>query len=148
MSLAFDQAMSQISGRSRHLQPGPQHRRWSPPITCSEAAKPSGRWLAGPHLSHFQPCAEHIYGRLKMGATRYFMEQVLRKRPYLPTEQFDAILATPLRRSQQPDGRIRHWGMVTDLRDGQQRALRIVTLDDGTTVHNAFFDRGYRETMP
>jgi hypothetical protein len=76
------------------------------------------------------------------------MEQVLRKRPYLPTEQFDAILATPLRRSQQPDGRIRHWGRVTDLRDGQQRMLRIVTLDDGTTVHNAFFDRGYREAIP
>jgi hypothetical protein len=45
-------------------------------------------------------------GRMK--TTRYFMEQVLRKRPYLQTEQFSAILPAPLRRSVQSDGRIRH----------------------------------------
>lgn len=83
-----------------------------------------------------------------MKTTRYFAEQVLRKRPYLPTEQFVAILAAPLRRSVQPDGRIRHWGRVADPRDGQQRVLRLVTLDDGETIHNAFFDRGYREDPP
>jgi hypothetical protein len=80
-----------------------------------------------------------------MKTTRYFAEQVLRKRPYLPTEEFVAILATPIRRSVQTDGRIRHWGQVTDPRNGQPRVLRIVTLDDGETIHNAFFDRGYRE---
>jgi hypothetical protein len=80
-----------------------------------------------------------------MKSTRYFVEQVLRKRPYLPTKQFDRVLATPARRSIQPDGRVRHWGWVIDPRDGQERVLRIVTLDDGETVHNAFFDRGYRE---
>jgi hypothetical protein len=83
-----------------------------------------------------------------MKATRYFEEQVLRKRPYLPTELFPAILAAPLRRTTQSDGRIRYWGTVTDPRDGRQRVLRIVTLGDGETVHNAFFDRGYRETIP
>jgi hypothetical protein len=25
------------------------------------------------------------------------------------------------------------------------RALRVVTLDDGETIHKAFFDRGFRE---
>jgi hypothetical protein len=104
--------------------------------------------LGGPYMAHVQPKGEHTYGRKGMRTTRYFVEQVLRKRPYLPTEQFDVILAEPLRRFEQPDGRIRYWGRVTDPRDGQRRVLRIVTLDDGETVHNAFFDRGYRETMP
>ena len=83
-----------------------------------------------------------------MKTTRYFVEQVLRKRPYLPTKEFGAILTAPLRRSVQSDGRVRHWGQVTDPRDGQRRALRIVTLGDGETIHNAFFDRGYREDLP
>ncbi len=80
-----------------------------------------------------------------MKTTRYFTEQVLRKRPYLPTEQFAAILIAPMRRSIQADGRVRYWGRTVDLRDGQLRMLRIVTLGDGETIHNAFFDRGYRE---
>jgi len=80
-----------------------------------------------------------------MKTTRYFQEQVLRKWPYLPTEQLQAVLAAPIRSSIQADGRIRHWGWATDSRDGQRRVLRIVTLDDGETVHNAFFDRSYRE---
>jgi len=80
--------------------------------------------------------------------TRYFQEQVLRKRPYLVPAWFPAILGAPLRRVVQPDGRIRWWGRVTDPRDGQVRILRLVTLDDGETVHNAFFDRGYREDLP
>jgi hypothetical protein len=83
-----------------------------------------------------------------METTRYFVEQVLRNRPYLPTEQFAGILTAPLRRSVQADGRVRLRGRVTDPRDGQLRVLRIVTLDDGETVHNAFFDRGYREVPP
>jgi hypothetical protein len=37
---------------------------------------------------------------------------------------------------------------VIDPRDGQERVLRIVTLGDGETCHNAFFDRGYREDPP
>ena len=81
-----------------------------------------------------------------MRTTRYFDEQVLRKRPYLPTEQFAKIQAAPLRRAAQADGRIRFWGWATDPRDGRQRMLRIVTLADGETIHNAFFDRSYRET--
>jgi hypothetical protein len=80
-----------------------------------------------------------------MKVTGYFAEQVLRKRPYLPTDSFATILATPSRRSVQSDGRVRFWGPVIDPRDGQQRILRIVTLEDGETIHNAFFDRGYRK---
>jgi hypothetical protein len=80
--------------------------------------------------------------------TRYFQEPVLRKRPYLVAAWCNMVRAAPLRRSVQPDGRIRWWGRVTDPRDGQMRVLRVVTLHDGETIHNAFFDRGYREDAP
>jgi hypothetical protein len=74
--------------------------------------------------------------------TRYFEEQVLRKRPYIRREWCDEILANPVRREVQPDGRVRYWGFIPEL---GERALRVVTLDDGETVHNAFFDRGFRK---
>lgn len=50
-----------------------------------------------------------------------------------------------MRREVQADGRIRHWGVVVDPRDGKERVLRVVTLEDGETIHNAFFDRGFRK---
>jgi hypothetical protein len=76
--------------------------------------------------------------------TRYFEEQVLRKRPYIRRSWCEEVLAQPLRREAQGDGRIRYWGRIT-ADDGIPRVLRVVTLEDGATVHNAFFDRGYRE---
>ena len=83
-----------------------------------------------------------------MKMTRYFEEQVLRKRPYLDLDQCAGVIATPLRRTVQNDGRIRRWGRVVDARDGKTRALRVVTLDDGETIHNAFFDRDFVEAEP
>ena len=32
-------------------------------------------------------------------------------------------------------------------RESPTRFLRVVTLDDGETIHNAFFDRGFRKEM-
>jgi hypothetical protein len=83
-----------------------------------------------------------------MKTTRYFEEQVLRKRPYVDLNQCANVIARPLRRIVQGDGRIRYWGRVVDARDGKIRALRVVTLDDGETIHNAFFDRDFRENGP
>jgi hypothetical protein len=77
-----------------------------------------------------------------MKTTRYFEEQVLRKRPYLKREWCERIVNNPIRRADQPDGRIRFWGRVPDLGD---RELRVVTLPDGETIHNAFPDRGFVE---
>jgi len=79
-----------------------------------------------------------------MKTTRYFEEQVLPKRPYLNREWCVEAIAHPIRREIQNDGRIRLWGeVVTD--KGTRYVLRVVTLDDGETVHNAFFDRNFRE---
>jgi hypothetical protein len=41
----------------------------------------------------------------------------------------------------QSDRRIRKWGRITET--GQ--FLRVILLEDGETVHNAFFDRSFRE---
>ena len=79
-----------------------------------------------------------------MKTTRYFEEQVLRKRPYLRREWIEAVLISPVVRSDQPDSRIRFWGRI-EREDGKSYILRVVTLDDGETVHNAFFDRDFKE---
>jgi hypothetical protein len=76
-----------------------------------------------------------------MKTTRYFNEQVLRKRPYIRQDWCERIVKEPLARAVQPDGRIRHWGAVPEL---QGRILRVITLEDGETLHNAFPDRNFR----
>ncbi len=43
----------------------------------------------------------------------------------------------------QSDGRIRRWARIKDY---DNKALRIVLLEDGMTVHNAFFDRNYKDS--
>lgn len=73
-------------------------------------------------------------------ATRYFEEQVLRKRPYIQREWCERIVANPLKREVQSGGRIRHWGVVPEMGG---RPLRVVTLEDGETIHNAFPDRDF-----
>jgi hypothetical protein len=71
--------------------------------------------------------------------TTYFREQVLRKRSYLQLGWIERVVSNPERRSVQEDGRIRFWGWVPEL----GHWLRVVTLDDGETVHNAFPDRNF-----
>ena len=83
-----------------------------------------------------------------MKTTRYFDEQVVRKRPYIQISLVEEVFRRPLARVQQPDGRSRLWGFVVDPRDGKTRALRIVILDDGQTGHNAFYDRDFKAPVP
>ena len=78
--------------------------------------------------------------------TRYFEEQVLRKRPYIQRDWCAQVARAPLRREVQPDGRIRCWGEVRA--DDGPRVLRVVVLEDGETIHNAFFDRNFRQAPP
>lgn len=82
-----------------------------------------------------------------MKTTRYFEEQVLRKRPYLQRQWIAATLSAPLAREVQPDGRIRWWRRIDLAESDKSYILRVVTLEDGETVHNAFFDRTYREAQ-
>ena len=83
-----------------------------------------------------------------MEPTRYFAEQVMRKRPYLTLAMCENVIASSLRAETQPDGRIRHWGRVNLPGEEKARILRVVTLEDGATVHNAFIDRDFDEDRP
>ena len=83
-----------------------------------------------------------------MKTTRYFDEQVRRKRPYLLTEWFEGFQSKAVKRSVQDDGRIRYWVGVTTAGDARKRWLRIVCLDDDETIHNAFLDRDFEEKPP
>ena len=47
-----------------------------------------------------------------MKTTRYFEEQVLRKRPFIQRDWCAAAIADPIRREAQEDGRIRFWREV------------------------------------
>ena len=83
-----------------------------------------------------------------MQVTRYFSEQVLRKRPYLTKLMCEEVVRSPIRTQVQADGRIRHWGRANLPQDQKARILRVVTLEDGETLHNAFIDRDFDEDRP
>lgn len=80
-----------------------------------------------------------------MKTTRYFEEQVLRKRPYIDPAWCLEVIARYLRKEEQPDKRFRYWGEITPPGESRPRILRVVTLSDGETIHNAFFDRRFRK---
>lgn len=73
--------------------------------------------------------------------TRYFEKEVLRKRPYLSREMCVRAVRNAVRVEPQDDDRVRFWAILPELGG---RALRVVTLGDRRTIHNAFLDRGFR----
>ncbi|TAL86963.1 MAG: hypothetical protein EPN69_11840 [Rhodanobacter sp.] len=74
-----------------------------------------------------------------MKATPYFTNSVLARRPYITEAMCRDVIANAGRTEAQPDGRIRYYGYVESL----GKWVRVVTLDDGETLHNAFADRGF-----
>ena len=74
-----------------------------------------------------------------MQTTAYFREQVLRKRPYIQRKWCELALVEYVHRETQEDGRVRYWVFIEEL----GMYLRVVTLADGKTVHNAFPDRDF-----
>ena len=77
-----------------------------------------------------------------MKTTRYFEEQVLRKRPYIKRSWCEMVLKNYISKEVQVEnGRIRYWDYIPEL----GKYLRVVTLEDGETVHNAFPDRNFKE---
>ncbi len=73
--------------------------------------------------------------------TDYFQKEVMRKRPYLKKEWCIQVLKNPLRVERQENNRFRFWGVVDELKGS---VLRVVTLDDKSTIHNAFPDRRFK----
>ncbi len=56
-------------------------------------------------------------------------------------EWIQRVADSPEKEHIQTDGRIRRWGRVPEMED---RYLRVILLPDGETIHNAFFDRGFK----
>jgi len=52
------------------------------------------------------------------------------------------VINNPAREEIQSDGRIRRWAKI---KEAGQKYLRVVLLEDGETLHNAFFDRSFKE---
>ncbi|MAS11199.1 hypothetical protein [Salinisphaera sp.] len=77
-----------------------------------------------------------------MKYTRYFA--ATRGRPdraIIEDEWIRRVMDNPVREYIQQDGRIRRWAPIDEMGG---RYLRVVLLSDGATVHNAFFDRGFK----
>jgi hypothetical protein len=73
--------------------------------------------------------------------TPYFENEVLRKRPELSKEMCISVIENPLRIEPQENNRFRFWGAPPELAG---RYLRVITLADKTTIHNAFPDRRFK----
>lgn len=73
--------------------------------------------------------------------TPYFENEVLRKRPYLKKEWCIRVVESPIKWEPQENNRFRFWGEIHELGG---RILRVITLEDKVTIHNAFPDRGFK----
>lgn len=77
-----------------------------------------------------------------MKTTRYFQHMRKRQdRAAILDEWIMRVIERPERTEVQSDGRIRKWAKIPEA----GRFLRVILLEDGETVHNAFFDRSFRE---
>lgn len=77
-----------------------------------------------------------------MKATNYFL--TIRERPdrkVIKDEWIQYVIQSPEKEHIQADGRIRRWARIEQM---EGRYLRVILLPDVETVHNAFFDRGFK----
>ncbi|EOQ95636.1 hypothetical protein LEP1GSC195_2619 [Leptospira wolbachii serovar Codice str. CDC] len=75
-----------------------------------------------------------------MKFTPYFQNEVLKKRPEIQLEWILQTYHFPDYKEIQEDGRIRLWKWI----DPSRKYLRVILLEDEMTIHNAFFDRGFK----
>jgi len=77
--------------------------------------------------------------------TQYFF--YTRQRPDragIKMKWIETVYNHPLATETQQDGRIRRWGYIAEV----DKYLRLVLLQDGKTIHNAFLDRDYKGPKP
>jgi hypothetical protein len=63
-------------------------------------------------------------------------------RAIIKAEWIQRAIERPVKEVVQADGRIRRWAQVPEM---EGKYLRVVLLSDGETVHNAFFDRAFKQ---
>jgi len=77
-----------------------------------------------------------------MKTTKYFDYTRKRSdRAEIKDEWIKMVIEKPERSEIQADGRIRKWARIQEM----HMYLRVILLEDGETVHNAFFDRSFKE---
>jgi hypothetical protein len=77
-----------------------------------------------------------------MKTTQYFQYTRLREdRKIIKDEWIKLTIENPLKVEMQSDGRLRKWARIPEI----GKFLRVIILSDGETVHNAFFDRDFKE---
>ena len=92
------------------------------------------------HMGAAKLCQRGAMCLLCMEQTEYFRRRVLRDRPYVRLEWCEKAVIEPEFVEVQADRRIRHWIFIREL----GRYLRVITLPDGVTLHNAFPDRSFK----
>ena len=79
---------------------------------------------------------------MPMKTTLYFDYTRKRQdRAQIKEEWIEFVIENPEKTVIQSDGRIRKWSKIIEA----NKYLRVILLEDGITVHNAFFDRSYKE---
>ena len=73
--------------------------------------------------------------------TEYFEKKVLAKRPYVTKDRCIRVVEAPLRFERQEANRFRFWRAIPEL---EGRFLRVITLEDKVTIHNAFLERRFK----
>jgi len=77
-----------------------------------------------------------------MKFTQYFLFVKQRSdRALIKEEWILKTIQNPIKTKIQSDGRIRKWSYIEEI----GKYLRVILLEDGKTVHNAFFDRSFKE---
>ncbi len=77
-----------------------------------------------------------------MKFTQYFIYTRQRAdRKIIKDEWLEFVVKKPEKTEIQSDGRIRKWAKIDEV----GKYLRVILLEDGETIHNAFFDRNFKK---
>ena len=80
-----------------------------------------------------------------MKFTQYFIYTRQRDdRKEIKIEWIQEAVNNPIKEIKQSDGRIRRWAKIAE---ANGKYLRVILLEDGVTIHNAFFDRSFKEEI-
>jgi hypothetical protein len=76
-----------------------------------------------------------------MKFTEYFKyRRTQPDREWIEVEWIKRVIDSPEHQTVQDDGPVRLWARIEE---ANNKWLRVVVLEDGETVHNAFFDRSF-----
>lgn len=77
-----------------------------------------------------------------MKTTEYFRYTRERSdRSWIKDEWIEFAINNPIKEEVQSDGRIKKWAKINAV----DKYLRVILLEDGMTIHNAFFDKSFKE---